>query len=104
MSRHLIVWWNGTRVGQLGLNGYGEPEFTYARDWLDWPEALPVSASLPLRPEPFDHRATLPFFEGLLPEASQRTAIARALGISERNEFRLLEEIGGEVAGAIEPA
>jgi serine/threonine-protein kinase HipA len=102
MSRHLIVWWNGTRVGQLGLNGYGEPEFTYARDWLDWPEALPVSASLPLRPEPFDHRATLPFFEGLLPEASQRTAIARALGISERNEFRLLEEIGGEVAGAIE--
>jgi len=61
-----------------------------------------VSASLPLQPEPFDRRATLPFFEGLLPEASQRTAIAQALGISERNEFRLLEEICGEVAGAIE--
>ena len=45
---------------------------------------------------------TLPFFEGLLPEASQRTAIAQALGISERNEFRLLEELGGEVAGALE--
>lgn len=102
MRQHLIVWWNGARVGQLGLNDYGEPEFTYSRDWLDKPEALPVSASLPLRPETFNHRATLPFFEGLLPEASQRTAIARALGISERNEFRLLEEIGGEVAGAIE--
>ncbi len=37
-----------------------------------------------------------------MPEASQRTAIAQSPGISERNEFRLLEEIGGEVAGAIE--
>lgn len=102
MKRRLVVWWNGIRVGQLALNEYGEPEFTYAEDWLAMPEARPVSASLPLKPEPFDRRATLPFFEGLLPEASQRTAIAQALGISERNEFRLLEEIGGEVAGAIE--
>ena len=102
MTRRLIVWWNGTCVGQLALNDYGEPEFTYAEDWLATPNARPVSASLPLQPEPFDRRATLPFFEGLLPEASQRTAIAQALGISERNEFRLLEEIGGEVAGAIE--
>ncbi len=102
MTRRLIVWWNGARVGQLALNEYGEPEFAYAADWLAMPNARPVSASLPLQPEPFDRRATLPFFEGLLPEASQRTAIARALGISERNEFRLLEEIGGEVAGAIE--
>lgn len=102
MTRRLIVWWNGARVGQLALNEYGEPEFAYAEDWLVTSNARPVSASLPLQPEPFDRRATLPFFEGLLPEASQRTAIAQALGISERNEFRLLEEIGGEVAGAIE--
>jgi len=102
MTRRLIVWWNGARVGQLALNDYGEPEFVYAEDWLATSNARPVSASLPLQPEPFDRRVTLPFFEGLLPEASQRTAIAQALGISERNEFRLLEEIGGEVAGAIE--
>ncbi|MEZ6002064.1 type II toxin-antitoxin system HipA family toxin [Hyphomonas sp.] len=102
MTRRLIVWWNCVRVGELALNQYGEPEFTYAADWLAMANARPVSASLPLKPEPFDRRATLPFFEGLLPEASQRTAIAQALGISERNEFRLLEEIGGEVAGAIE--
>lgn len=102
MTRRLIVWWNGVRVGELALNQNGESEFTYAADWLTMANARPVSASLPLQPDPFDRRATLPFFEGLLPEASQRTAIAQALGISERNEFRLLEEIGGEVAGAIE--
>ncbi len=102
MTRRLVVWWNGVAVGQLALNEYHEPEFTYGADWLASPNARPVSASLPLQPEPFDRRATLPFFEGLLPEESQRTAIAKALGISERNEFRLLEKIGGEVAGAIE--
>jgi serine/threonine-protein kinase HipA len=102
MTRRLIVWWDGARVGELALNEYGEPEFAYAADWIAMANTRPVSASLPLQPEPFDRRATLPFFEGLLPEASQRTAIAQALGISERNEFRLLEEIGGEVAGAIE--
>ena len=102
MTRRLIVWWTGVRVGQLALNDYGEPEFTYSEDWLAALNARPVSASLPLQSELFDRRATLPFFEGLLPEASQRTAIAQTLGISERNEFRLLEAIGGEVAGAIE--
>jgi len=102
MARRLTVWWNGEVVGQLALNPHGEPEFRYATDWLAQPDARAVSTSLPLRSEPFGRRATLPFFEGLLPEAAQRTAIARTLGISERNEFRLLEKIGGEVAGAIE--
>jgi serine/threonine-protein kinase HipA len=36
-----------------------------------------------------------------LPEEGQRTAIARALGVSADNEFRLLEYLGGEVAGAL---
>ncbi|MCY3996541.1 MAG: type II toxin-antitoxin system HipA family toxin [Rhodobacter sp.] len=102
MADRLIIWWNDDVVGQLTLNQYGEPEFSYAPNWLAKPGARAVSVSLPLRPEPFDRRATLPFFEGLLPEATQRTTMARALGVSERNEFRLLEEIGREVAGAIE--
>jgi len=102
MAKSLTVWWNGDVVGKLVLNQYGEPEFTYAGGWLARTDAKPVSASLPLQPEPFGRRVCLPFFEGLLPEASQRTAVARVLGISELNEFRLLEKLGGEVAGAIE--
>lgn len=42
-----------------------------------------------------------PFFSGLLPEAHMRTAIARQLGISEKNDFALLAAIGGECAGAV---
>ena len=47
MTRRLVVWWNGARVGLLALNAYGEPEFSYAEDWLANPDARPVSASLP---------------------------------------------------------
>ena len=56
MTGRLVVWWSGARVGQLALNEYDEPEFTYAEDWLAMPEARPVSASLPLQSEPFDRR------------------------------------------------
>ncbi len=102
MGKHLSVWWDGKLVGDLALNQYGEPEFTYTNTWLTSQDARSISVSLPLRAEPFNRRETLPFFEGLLPEAAQRTAIAQALGVSERNEFRLLEELGGDIAGALE--
>ena len=65
------------------------------------PGARAISVSLPLQAETFSRRQCRPFFEGLLPEESQRIAVAAALGISQQNEFRLLEAIGGEVAGAL---
>ena len=41
------------------------------------------------------------FFAGILPDESQREIIARNLGISARNDFAMLEQIGGECAGAV---
>lgn len=101
MTDRLSVWWADQLVGAIVLNAYGEPEFAYSDNWLGAADARAISASLPLRHEPFDRRATLPFFEGLLPEAAQRTNVAQLLGVSERNEFRLLEQLGAEVAGAL---
>ncbi|HPE29872.1 MAG TPA: type II toxin-antitoxin system HipA family toxin [Parvularculaceae bacterium] len=75
--------------------------FTYAPDWLADPDKSALSFSLPKREEPYSRRDCRPFFEGLLPEESQRIAVARALGISHGNEFKLLNELGGEVAGAL---
>ena len=75
--------------------------FAYSETWLADNTAPPVSFSLPKRQQPFSRREARPFFEGLLPEDEQREAIAAALGISRGNEFRLLENLGGEVAGAL---
>jgi len=101
MTRSLAVWWDASLVGFLNLNEYGEPEFQYASSWLDSDNAKPISVSLPLQAEAFSRRQSLPFFEGLLPEESQRRDIAAALGISPKNAFKLLVELGGEIAGAL---
>jgi len=101
MNRSLTVWWDGEHVGQLALTEFGEPNFTYVPEWSTRANARPISISLPIREDPFRRRECLPFFEGLLPEEGQRDAVARALGVSRTNEFRLLEELGGDIAGAL---
>ena len=100
-TRALTVWWDAKPVGKLTMDIHGDLGFAYAASWLAGPEARPISQSLPLREEAFSRRECLPFFEGILPEESQRQIAAAALGVSERNEFRLLEHLGGEVAGAL---
>jgi len=57
--------------------------------------------NLPLRKAPFTQKECRGFFAGLLPEQSQRQLFARNLGISARNDFAMLEQIGGECAGAV---
>ncbi len=101
MTAVLTVWWGDQTVGALRIDRQGDIEFTYAESWRTASHARAISVSLPLRAEPYLRREARPFFEGLLPEESQRIAVARALGVSQQNEFRLLEQIGGEVAGAL---
>jgi len=101
MSRSLSVWWDGARVGALQIDPHGDLGFIYDRNWLADPRRPAVSISLPKREAPFDRRETRPFFAGLLPEEGQREAVAHALGVSKANDFRLLERLGGDVAGAL---
>jgi len=101
MTKTLNVWWGGEVVGALTIDRYGEMGFAYAPEWLANGDKPALSFSLPKREEPFSRRECRPFFEGLLPEESQRIAVAGALGVSQGNEFKLLNELGGEVAGAL---
>lgn len=100
--RTLDIWWDGRLVGQLTQDRHGELGFAYAPEWLDDALALPLSASLPKRAEPFSRRECRPFFGGLLPEEGQRDAAAQALGVSRSNDFALLDRLGGDVAGALQ--
>lgn len=102
MMRTLDIWWDGRLVGQLTQDRHGELGFAYAPEWLDDALALPLSASLPKRAEPFSRRECRPFFGGLLPEEGQRDAAAQALGVSRSNDFALLDRLGGDVAGALQ--
>ncbi len=101
MTRHLAVWLNADLVGVLSQAAAGRISFAYNDVWLDSPRAVPLSLSLPVRAESYDEAACRPFFAGLLPEAGARRAIASALHVSEQNDFALLDELGGECAGAV---
>ncbi len=98
MMNALTVWWDHAMVGALRINRHGDTSFSYAETWLGRPSARAISVSLPLRAEPFSRRESRPFFEGLLPEESQRIAIAGALSLWPEGQRPPV------AAAAIEPA
>ena len=101
MLRTLDVFLHRQRVGGLTQNNQGDIVFEYDEHYLTNPAARPLSQSLPLAKKRFNRRECRPFFAGVLPEESKREIIARNLGISAKNDFALLERIGGECAGAV---
>ena len=101
MARTLDVYLHSHLAGQLIQDDGGQMGFKYVEDWLNTPSATPLSQSLPLRKERFSRRECRGFFAGILPEESKREIIAANLGISARNDYAMLEQIGGECAGAV---
>jgi serine/threonine-protein kinase HipA len=101
MARTLDVYLHRELVGHLIQNDGGQMVFDYAASWLQRLDATPLSHSLPLRQKRFTRKECRGYFAGVLPEESKREVIARNLGISGRNDYAMLERIGGECAGAV---
>lgn len=102
MARRILnVFLKDALVGQLEQDDSGATCFEYDRAWLESPEAVALSASLPLRKERFSRNETRPFFAGVLPEEESRRLIAKTFGVSDKNDFALLARIGAECAGAV---
>jgi len=101
MARTLDVYLHNELTGHLVQDDGGQMLFTYAESWLNKPGPTALSRSLPLRKQRFSRKECRGFFGGILPEESKREIIARNLGISARNDYAMLEQIGGECAGAV---
>lgn len=101
MARRLDVWWDAEIAGVLEQDDSGRLSFRYGGDWLNGAGARPISFSMPLTDKPYGDKATHAFFGGLLPEQDKRDLVARSLGISARNDYALLDAIGGDCAGAL---
>jgi serine/threonine-protein kinase HipA len=99
----LDVYMHGDLAGVLERRSQARLRFTYGGGWVAETRP-PLSLSLPVRPQPYEHDECAPFFEGLLPEGDFLKAIARTLHVSATNPFQLLAELGGECAGAISVA
>ena len=96
----LDVFLHADRIGRLERLPQAKLGFAYEPSWASRGDA-PLSLCLPLREEPFADAECRPFFTGLLPEGDFLTAIARAFHVPAENSFAVLEEIGGECAGAV---
>ena len=101
MTKTLDVYLHRDLVGYLMQDDHGLMIFSYVESWLDKPNAMPLSNSLSLREEPFEDKECKGFFGGILPEEEKRKLIAKNLGISAHNDYAMLEQIGGECAGAV---
>ena len=101
MAKTLDVYLHSDLVGHLVQDDGGGMAFDYVESWLNKPGATPLSQSLPLRTKRFKRNECRGFFAGVLPDEAKREIIARNLGISARNDYAMLERIGGECAGAV---
>jgi serine/threonine-protein kinase HipA len=101
MARTLEVYLHRDLVGHLMQDDDGQMFFDYTEIWRENPAAILLSHSLPLRKERFTRKECSGFFGGILPEQKLREIVAKNLGISAKNDFAMLEQIGGECAGAV---
>ncbi len=97
----LNVFFGNEKAGILESTDNRGVIFVYDENYLMDKNAVPLSASLPLRAEEFSQKQCIPFFSGLLPEEQSRKKIADYLHISETSTLKLLEALGGECAGLI---
>ena len=96
MAKSLSVRLHGKEVGILSLVD-GKMEFLYNKGAEN-----PISLSLPIQEAPFKEKACRAFFGGLLPEnLNMREVLAKKFNININDDFKLLEAIGHDCAGAI---
>ena len=100
MIKQLQVYLFDRPVGTL-IQEQGKLSFSYSQQWLSSAAPQALSSSLPLQADVFDDTHCRPFFAGLLPEGELRKLLTRQFQLSDENSFGLLNEIGGECAGAV---
>lgn len=79
-------------------NGY---HFSYRHDYLNQPDAEPVSLTLPLQSEPFRGELLFPFFDGLIPEGWLLDIAEKNWKLSARDRMGLLLKTCHDCIGAV---
>ena len=93
----LIVYLSDRRAGRLIRKDNGNLQFRYDPGY----SGPAISQALPVQQDAHPHAVVRAVFGGLLLEGDAREALARNLGVSIGNDYALLQELGGDCAGAI---
>lgn len=101
--RPLRVLLNSTPVGLLQKETSGAISFQYDGSWLERPDAMPVSLSLPLRDDAFRGARVQAVFENLLPDSERLLRlVAERVGAEGTDAYSLLTEIGRDCVGSLQ--
>ena len=99
----LDVYMNRRKVGQYFREPDGAFAFIYAAEWLAWENTMPISRSLPLRPERYVGPPVISVFENLLPDSDDiRRRVAERVGADGTDAYSLLSRIGRDCVGALQ--
>lgn len=85
-------------IGELSLNKQtGLPKLEYNNNWQQ--NGFAISPNLTLDNN-HDNSIAYNFFDNALPEGQARLLLAERVGVSEKNVFSQIREIGGDLSGA----
>ena len=98
--RKADVFMHGCLAGMLEEHDHGYV-FSYASEYLDRKDAVAVSLSLPLRPEPYEDKRLFPFFDGLIPEGWLLDIAEDTWKINPRDRMGLLLTCCRDCIGAV---
>lgn len=102
-SSALKVLMNGELVGIWEKAANGAESFTYDKAWLNNPMAVPLSLSLPIRPQPYSGNNVTSFFDNLLPDNIEiRRQIAARMKAKSDGVYHLLSVVGRDCVGALQ--
>lgn len=101
MKDKVEVYISDIAVGHLSVDEYGTLCFQYSESYLSSGREA-ISYALPLSPDMYYGNEAHAFFTGLLPEEDILSSMAKAIGTSPTNYFKLLVELGRECIGAIQ--
>ena len=79
-------------------NGY---HFNYDKDYLELPQSLPVSLTLPLKSETYTSKVLFPFFDGLIPEGWLLDIAEKNWKLNPRDRMGLLLACCKDCIGAV---
>lgn len=99
--RELWIWMGDRRVGTLDGSDRRSPAVIYAADWIDDPQATPLSTSMPVAGGAHSGRHVAAWLWGLLPDNERvLERWASRYQCSATDVVGLLEHVGSDVAGA----
>jgi serine/threonine-protein kinase HipA len=100
----LDVWYADRLVGHIERRSASVLDlgFSYDAAWMAANDSFPVSIRMPLSVQRHEPAIVYPWFLNLLPEGRTLEMVGAILHVHEADVFAILQEMGGDVAGALE--